>query len=95
MAMIMVPIVQSIIEKAATAGIVINPDIWWALVMGTCFGGNMTVVGAAANIVVAGMSDKLERGKVTFPKFFQYAYPLVIVSGVVASAYILFKYLVL
>jgi len=94
MAMIMVPIIQSIIDKASSMGMMIDSNIWWALVMGTCFGGNMTVVGAAANIVVAGMSDKLEKGRITFPSYFNYVYPMVIVSGIVASGYIMMKYLV-
>jgi len=95
MAMIMVPIVQTLILKSAAVNITLDPDIWWALVLGTCFGGNLTVVGAAANIVVAGMSEKLKIGKITFSNYIKYATPLVITSGIVASGYILFRYLVI
>ncbi len=95
MAMIMVPIVQTLILKSAAINITLDADIWWALVLGTCFGGNLTVVGAAANIVVAGMTDKLPRGRITFSNYMKYAMPLVMVSGVVSSGYILFRYLVI
>jgi Na+/H+ antiporter NhaD/arsenite permease-like protein len=94
MAMIMVPIVHSLIDKSHAIGIEITPLIWWALVLGTCFGGNMTVVGAAANIVVTGMSDKLERGRITFSNYLNYSLPVVLISGIIATAYILIKYLI-
>ena len=92
MAMIMVPIVHSLIDKSHMIGIEITPLIWWALVLGTCFGGNMTVVGAAANIVVTGMSDKLERGRITFSNYLNYSIPVVLFSGVIATTYILVKF---
>ena len=94
MAMIMVPIVHSLIDKSHAIGVEITPLIWWALVLGTCFGGNMTVVGAAANIVVTGMSDKLERGRITFSNYLNYSLPVVLISGIIATAYILIKYLI-
>jgi len=93
MAMIMVPIVHSLIDKSHALGIEITPLIWWALVLGTCFGGNMTVVGAAANIVVTGMSDKLERGRITFSNYLHYSLPIVMISGAIATVYILLKFI--
>jgi len=93
MAMIMVPIVQSVMLKSANMNIIIDPDVWWALILGTCFGGNFTLVGAAANIVVGGMSDKLTVGRINFSNYMRYAFPFVIISGVIASGYILMKYL--
>jgi Na+/H+ antiporter NhaD/arsenite permease-like protein len=53
----------------------------------------MTVVGAAANIVVTGMSDKLERGRITFSNYLNYSFPVVLISGIIATVYILIKYL--
>ncbi|HOO31830.1 MAG TPA: sodium:proton antiporter [Thermotogota bacterium] len=95
MAMIMVPIVETLIQKSAEINIHISPLIWWALVFGTCFGGNMTVVGAAANIVVSGMTEKLQRGRITFSNYIRYATPIVIISGIMATGYTLLQYLVL
>jgi len=92
-AMIMVPIVHSLLQRAAEASIAISPDIWWALVLGACYGGNLTLVAAAANIVVAGMVERMPTGRMTFPTFFRYSFPLVMASGIVASGYILLKYL--
>jgi Na+/H+ antiporter NhaD/arsenite permease-like protein len=94
MAMIMVPIVHNLIQKSAEANIQLSPLIWWALVFGTCFGGNMTVVGAAANIVVSGMSEKLQRGRINFSNYLRYALPIVMISGVLSTGYIMFQYLV-
>jgi Na+/H+ antiporter NhaD/arsenite permease-like protein len=94
MAMIMVPIVQTLIQKSAEINIQISPLIWWALVFGTCFGGNMTIVGSAANIVVSGMSEKIQRGRITFSNYIRYSAPIVIMSGTIATGYILLRFLV-
>ncbi len=85
--MIMIPIIHGF-EKIFGS----NSLVWWALVMGQCLGGNLTIVGAAANMVVAGMTQKLERGKLEFSPYFKYALPAVVLSGVTASAYLIARY---
>lgn len=62
---------------------------WWSLSLGACLGGNGTVIGASANVVVIGMAEK--RGvHITFMKYFVVAFPLMLISLVLSSAYMLF-----
>ncbi len=66
--------------------------LWWALSLGACLGGNGTLVGASANLTVAGLA---ERGGVSF-KFMTYlklAFPLMLGSIVIAHIYLYFRYL--
>jgi len=66
--------------------------MWWALSLGACLGGNGTLVGASANLTVAGLA---ERGGVPF-KFLTYiklAFPLMLGSVAIAHAYLYFRFL--
>ncbi|WP_347488361.1 ArsB/NhaD family transporter [Desulfoscipio sp. XC116] len=61
---------------------------WWSLSLGACLGGNGTIIGASANVVVIGMAEK--RGvAITFMKYLVVAFPLMLVSLVLCSAYML------
>lgn len=68
--------------------------LWWALSLGACFGGNGTLIGAAANIIVAGFTQKTK-----YPLgFFQYVkvgIPLMFVSIVIVSVYLHIVYFVM
>ena len=66
--------------------------LWWALSLGACLGGNGTLIGASANLVVAGLS---ERAGVTF-RFVEYlkiAFPLMLVSIAISHLYLVMRYL--
>jgi Na+/H+ antiporter NhaD/arsenite permease-like protein len=67
--------------------------LWWSLALGACLGGNGTIVGASANVVIAGFSEKT-KSPLNFRNYFRYGFPLMIVSIVVASAYLLLRYLI-
>jgi Na+/H+ antiporter NhaD/arsenite permease-like protein len=65
--------------------------IWWCLSLGACLGGNGTLVGASANLTVAGIS---ERNGVPF-KFLTYtlyAAPMTVVSIAIAHVYVWWRY---
>lgn len=66
--------------------------LWWALSLGACFGGNGTLVGASANLTVAGIA---ERSGIRFPfiKFLKLAFPLMLIQVGFAHAYVLWRYL--
>ncbi len=66
--------------------------LWWSLALGACLGGNGTLVGASANVVIAGFSEKT-RSPLNFRNYFRYGFPLMIVSVVLASIYLLARYL--
>ena len=66
--------------------------LWWALSLGACFGGNGTLVGASANLTVAGIA---ERNGVPFRflTYTYYAFPMMLVSIVIAHVYVWLRYL--
>jgi len=81
-----------LIKDMGTMGITDLTPLWWALSLGACLGGNGTLVGASANVVVASMAA--QRGhKISFLKFMAIAFPLMLVSILLCSVYIYFKYL--
>lgn len=84
----MIPLIQNMGNMGVT-----NLDtLWWSLALGACLGGNGTLVGASANLIVAGMSAK-EGHPISFLKFLKLAFPLMILSIVISSIYIYFRYL--
>lgn len=66
--------------------------VWWSLALGACLGGNGTLVGASANVVVAGIAAS-HRQPISFIKFLLYGIPVLILSLVIASIYVYFRYL--
>ncbi len=67
--------------------------MWWGLALAVCLGGNGTIVGAAANLITAGISEKAGH-KVTFREFFAYGFPVTFFSLLAASLYIALRYFV-
>jgi Na+/H+ antiporter NhaD/arsenite permease-like protein len=65
---------------------------WWALALGACFGGNATLVAAAANVAAAGMAARSGR-PIGFVTFLRIGIPVTIVSMVIATAYIALRYI--
>jgi Na+/H+ antiporter NhaD/arsenite permease-like protein len=65
---------------------------WWALALGACFGGNATLVAAAANVAAAGMASRAGR-PIGFMTFLRIGLPVTFVSLVLATAYIAVRYL--
>lgn len=84
----MIPLVQELGQNVD-----VEPLIW-ALVLGANFGGNATVVGASANVVVSSLSEA--RGHpITFVAYLRYGVPATLVSMVVATIDIWIRYLLL
>ena len=65
--------------------------IWWSLALGACLGGNGTAIGASANVIVVGMSEKFGR-KITFMRFMLYGMPIMIMTVAVSTGYIWVRY---
>jgi Na+/H+ antiporter NhaD/arsenite permease-like protein len=65
--------------------------IWWSLALGACLGGNATLIGASANVVVAGIAEKAGH-KITFGRFLRYGLPFMIESVIVSMFYIWIRY---
>jgi Na+/H+ antiporter NhaD/arsenite permease-like protein len=65
---------------------------WWALALGACFGGNATLVAAAANVAAAGMAARAGQ-PIGFMSFLRIGLPVTFVSLLLATAYIAVRYL--
>lgn len=48
-----------------------NSNLWWALLFGACYGGNITMIGSTANIVAFGLLEKEINFKITFIQWFK------------------------
>lgn len=68
-----------------------NNVLYWALAVGVCFGGNATSIGAAANIVTAGVADRAGY-HLSFPHFLRVGMPATLVTILVAMIWILIRY---
>jgi Na+/H+ antiporter NhaD/arsenite permease-like protein len=64
---------------------------WWSLALGACFGGNFTLVAAAANVAAAGMAERSGR-PIRFVEFLKVGVPVTLISMLLATAYILMRY---
>jgi Na+/H+ antiporter NhaD/arsenite permease-like protein len=65
---------------------------WWALALGACYGGNATLIAAAANVAAAGMAERAGR-PIGFMEFLRIGVPVTLVSMVVATLYFAVRYL--
>lgn len=66
-------------------------SLWWALSMGVCFGGNMTLIGAAANIVGATIARKAGK-EIGFFHFFKFGIIVTFQSLILSITYLLIRY---
>jgi Na+/H+ antiporter NhaD/arsenite permease-like protein len=64
--------------------------LWWALLFGGCFGGNLTMIGSSANVVALARYEEMTGRTVRFGQWFRYGLPVVIISVIfIAVALIL------
>ena len=84
----LIPLIQDMGQMGMT-----NLDpVWWSLSLGACLGGNGTLIGASANVVVASMAA--QRGKpISFISFMKIALPMMTLSLAISSVYIWLRYL--
>ena len=67
---------------------------WWALSLGACFGGNATIIAAAANVAAAGLTERAGK-PIGFLDFMRVGIPVTVVSLLIASAYVAIRYIAL
>ena len=77
-----------VIEQLAVT--VKDLPLWWALLFGACFGGNITMIGSTANIVALGMVEKHGGSQITFFQWFKIGLICTILSGAIAIGALLF-----
>ena len=81
-----------LIQDMGQMGLSDLTPMWWSLALGACLGGNGTLIGASANVVVASMSA--QRGRpISFLSFMKVAFPVMIFTIIVSSVYVYLRYL--
>jgi len=78
----MLPVVDSI------QGEEFDDGLWWALALGACFGGNATMIAAAANVAATGILERTGN-RVSFLEFLVVGLPITVLSLLIATAYLL------
>jgi len=91
-----IPFVATMIPVIQNMGVVFGPErleiLWWSLALGACLGGNGSLVGASANLVVAGFAERAGQ-PIRFLPFMLMAFPLMLLSIAVAHLYLTLRYL--
>ena len=81
-----------VVNQLGQSGLPIEP-LWWALALGACLGGNATIVGASANVVVANMAARAGH-PITFRAFLPYGVLVAVVSLAISTLYLYLRYLI-
>lgn len=88
-----IPFVATLIPLILTmesSGVDVAP-LWWALSLGACLGGNGTLIGASANVVLAGVSSK-NGYPITFMQYTKIGFPLMLISILISMVYLLLRF---
>ena len=84
---VFIPIVQRL------QGMIPNStELWWALALGACIGGNLTISGAAANMVAVGLVEKTQKTKISFVAFLKEGLVITTIGLVVATLYLVSRW---
>ncbi len=65
--------------------------LWWSLALGSCLGGNGSLIGASANLIVAGFAERSGQ-PIRFLPFMLMAFPLMLASIAVSTVYVYWRY---
>lgn len=88
-----IPFVATLIPMIQTmqqGGMDVQP-LWWALSLGACLGGNGSLIGASANVVLAGVSAK-NGYPITFMSYLKKGFPLMLLSVAICTVYLLIRF---
>ncbi len=89
---VMIPVLQRMMSAEPLVSDGSSHLLWWALVMGACFGGNATMIGASANVVACAVGRS--RGvPISFVQFVRTAIPVTLITLIVSSIYLTALYL--
>jgi Na+/H+ antiporter NhaD/arsenite permease-like protein len=91
-----IPFVATMIPVIQNMGHTFGPEnlqpLWWSLALGACLGGNGTLIGASANLIIAGFAERAGH-PIRFLPFMLIAFPLMLMSIAVCHAYVVWRYL--
>lgn len=88
-----IPFVATLIPMIQTmqqGGMDVQP-LWWALSLGACLGGNGSLIGASANVVLAGVSAK-NGYPITFMGYLKKGFPMMLLSVAICTVYLLIRF---
>lgn len=88
----MIPMLKTM--EPAMGGREAMMPVWWALSLGACFGGNGTLIGASANVIVAGLAQR-EGHPLSFLWFLIWSVPVMLFSVLIAGIYLYIRYFML
>ena len=88
-----IPFVATIIPLIITLGNsgLNTIPLWWAVSLGACLGGNGTIIGSSANVILSKISEK-NGYKITFIQYLKVGFPLMIISIILSTSYLLIKF---
>ncbi|MFN7934156.1 MAG: ArsB/NhaD family transporter [Bryobacteraceae bacterium] len=86
----MIPMIKSMASTFGGADALM--PLWWALSLGACLGGNGTLIGASANLVVAGLADRAGH-PIRFVRYMKSCFLMMIMSIIICHVYMYFRYL--
>lgn len=73
-----------------TKGMDVTP-LWWATSLGACLGGNGTLIGASANVVLSSVGQK-HGYPISFIHYLKIGFPMMILTIIISSAYLFIKF---
>ena len=88
-----IPFVATLIPLILTMqaqGMNVMP-LWWATSLGACLGGNGTLIGASANVVLANIGEK-HGYDISFKKYFRLGFPVMLLTIFISTIYLLLRY---
>ncbi|MFH0839426.1 MAG: SLC13 family permease [Candidatus Omnitrophota bacterium] len=80
-----IPIVKGLISIDSTYNV-----LWWALLFGACYGGNMTIIGSTANIIAIGALEKARKGSISFLEWFKVGFLITAITLAIVWIFMLF-----
>ena len=84
----MIPVVDGLVPAGG------DNAYWWALSLGACFGGNATIIAAAANVAASGLAERAGQ-PIGFTRFLKFGLPATLISLLLATAWVLVVYVLL
>ncbi len=85
----MIPLIQDM----GNMGVSNLEPLWWSLALGACLGGNGTIVGASANLIVAGMAAEAGHN-ISFMRYLKIGFPIMTLTILLSTLYIYMRYLI-
>jgi len=86
----MIPLIHNMAPAFGGSDAIV--PLWWALALGACLGGNGSLIGASANLIVAGFAQRAGH-PIAFLVFLKHAFGLMLISVVISHIYLYLRYL--